>query len=105
MTSWRGHLARIKDAGGEILACSVDSVPTLQVFSATLNVLPFPVASDWMREVSRAYGVYHESGGYSLRSVFVIRPDGTVAYENRAFSARDAQHYEEALAALEASAG
>lgn len=58
-----------------------------------------------MRDVSKSYGVYHQTGGYSLRSVFVIGPDGTVAYENRAFSARDPHHYEEALEALEALVG
>ncbi len=45
--------------------------------------IPFPLLSDFNKEVSRSYGVLDESGplrGVSRRSVFVIRRDGTVSY-------------------------
>jgi peroxiredoxin len=88
---------RLQAAGAELLACSVDAVPSLAKFAETLGGLPYPLASDWKRTVSRDYGVFNEDGGYAQRSTFVIGPDGTVVYENRAFSAGDPSHYEAVL--------
>ena len=79
---------------------SVDMVPSLNAFCEKLGGLPFPIASDWRRAVSRDYGVLNEEGGFAARSTFVIAPDGTVAYENRAFSATDEAHYEAVIEAL-----
>lgn len=92
---------RIRAAGAEILACSTDSVFTERVFAASLGGLPFPVASDFGRTVTAAYGVLRPEG-YAIRSVFVIDEAGTVVYENPAFQANNPAHYEEALAALSA---
>lgn len=94
---------RIQEAGAELLACSTDSVHTARVFAASLGTLPFPVASDWMREVSKAYGVLQSDRGYATRSVFVIDEQGRVIFENPAFSATNTQHYEETVAALDIS--
>ncbi len=47
--------------------------------------LPFPVLSDFNKDVSRTYGVLHEDlmglKGVSKRSAFVIGSDGTVLYD------------------------
>jgi peroxiredoxin len=79
---------------------SVDAVPSLNVFKEKLGGLPFPVASDWHRTVSRDYGVFNEEGGYATRATFVIGPDGTVTYENRQFGAGNPADYEAAIEAL-----
>jgi peroxiredoxin Q/BCP len=79
---------------------SVDMVPSLSAFREKLGGLPFPIASDWRRTVSRDYGVLNEEQGFATRSTFVIGPDGTVSYENRNFSATDAAHYEAVIEAL-----
>lgn len=45
--------------------------------------IPFPLLSDFNKEVSRGYGVLGNSGqwrGVARRAVFVIRRDGTVSY-------------------------
>ncbi len=75
----------------------MDAVPSLAKFAETLGGLPFPLASDWKRAISREYGVFNEEGGYANRSTFVVSPDGTVVHENRAFSAGDPAHYEAVL--------
>jgi peroxiredoxin (alkyl hydroperoxide reductase subunit C) len=90
----------VQARGAEILAVSTDSVYTLGVFQAALGGLPFPLGSDWMRDVSRAYGVLIENQGIARRSVFVIDPDGRIVYENREFQAGNTAHYQAALAAL-----
>jgi peroxiredoxin len=72
----------------------------LAKFAETLGGLPYPLASDWKRTVSRAYGVFNEDGGYAQRSTFVIGSDGTVVYENRRFSAGDPSHYEAVVDAV-----
>lgn len=92
---------RIQEAGADLLACSTDSVHTARVFSASLGTLPFPIASDWMRQASKDYGVLQPDRGYATRSVFIIDGQGRVIFENPAFSATNIQHYEQAVAALE----
>lgn len=91
---------RLRAHGAELLACSVDAVPSLAKFAESLGGLPYPLASDWKRTVSRDFGVFHEDGGYALRATFVIGPDGRVVYENRAFSAGDPTHYEAVVDAV-----
>ena len=40
--------------------------------------MQFPLLSDFKREVSRAYGVLNEEGGYSNRVTFVIDKEGVI---------------------------
>jgi peroxiredoxin len=79
---------------------STDSVFTLRVFEASLGGLPFRLGSDWMRDVSRTYGVLVEEQGFARRSTFVIDGDGRLIFENREFAANNAAHYEAVLEAL-----
>jgi len=69
--------------GVSVLGVSVDSPFVTDKFRTDENV-PFPILSDFNKEVSRAYGVLHEDliglHGVSKRSVFVIDTDGSIAY-------------------------
>jgi peroxiredoxin len=93
-------MSRIEEKGAQLVAASCDSPFTLRVFSASLGGLPFPVASDWMRENARAYGVLEETHGISRRSTFVIDSEGALVYANRAFEPGNPEHYEAVLMAL-----
>lgn len=67
----------------KIFGISVDSPFVTDRFRQDEKI-PFPILSDFNKDVSRQYGVLHEElkglRGVSKRSAFVIDPSGTVAY-------------------------
>ena len=62
----------------QVLCISVDSFAAQKEF-ARQNGVTFPLLSDFRREVSRAYGVLNEEGGYSNRATFVIDKEGKIS--------------------------
>ena len=74
---WEGLDARV-------LGISVDSPFVTDRFHKEQNI-PFPILSDFNREVASSYGVLHEDlkglKGVAKRSAFVIDADGKVAYQ------------------------
>lgn len=79
---------------------SLDQVFALNVFSASLGGLPFPLAGDWRREVVPRYGVLDPEHVVARRSTFVVAPDGHIRYANPAFAAGNQAHYDAVIAAL-----
>jgi peroxiredoxin len=84
MCAMRDDISAYEAAGVQILAISVDSVYTLAQYKRKYK-LPFPLLSDFNKEVSRAYGALHESfslsmRGVSMRAGFVIDNKGTLRY-------------------------
>ena len=65
----------------ELLGISVDGVWCHAAFARDRK-LRFPLLSDFepKGEVARAYGVYRPSGGITERALFVVDPDGDVAW-------------------------
>ena len=74
---WRG-------LGARVFGISVDSPFVTDRFRQVENI-PFPILSDFNREVSSLYGVLYEDffglRGVAKRSVFVIDRTGTVVYD------------------------
>lgn len=68
----------------------------------------FPLLSDfWPHgEVSRAYGVFDEAGGFAVRGTFLLDRDGTLVWSEvkGAGERRDFDDYRAALAELRATA-
>lgn len=80
----RDNLQTYADLNAEILAVSVDSPFTLAKFKAEQN-LPFPLLSDFNKDVSDAYGALYENfvmnmKGVSKRAAFVIDENGRIKY-------------------------
>ncbi len=75
---------RWKGLNTRVFGISVDSPFATDRFRQAEGI-PFPILSDFNRDVSRAYGVLHDEfrglREISKRSVFVIARDGTVAYD------------------------
>lgn len=67
------------------------------MFKESLGGLPYQLGADWMREVSKAYGIYNADGGYAKRSVFVLDRDHRLVFQNVAFKAGNREHYDEVL--------
>ncbi|KAB7730398.1 redoxin domain-containing protein [Rudanella paleaurantiibacter] len=80
----RDNIATYQNLNAEILAVSVDSPFTLARFKEEQN-LPFPLLSDFNKEVSAAYGSLYDTfvfgmKGVSKRSAFVIDKNGTIQH-------------------------
>lgn len=91
--------------GGDVVVVgiSADSLSTHRRFAASLG-LPFRLLSDPDQAVARKYGSRDDSG-FPRRTVFVVGPDGRVAYRNMKFNALDPRHYAELGSAVRAARG
>jgi alkyl hydroperoxide reductase subunit AhpC len=75
-----------KEAGCEILGCSVDSQFSHLAWAQKprkeggIGRLSFPLLADIKKDIGRHYGVLLESG-ITLRGLFLINPQGMVQYE------------------------
>lgn len=83
MCSVRDTLGQFTELNADVFGISVDSPFTLEVMSKKENI-PFPLLSDFNKEVSLAYDVLYEDllglRGVSKRSAFVINPEGVICY-------------------------
>ncbi|MSR28042.1 MAG: redoxin domain-containing protein [Phycisphaerales bacterium] len=83
MCHFRDTWAVWQGLGCKAFAISVDSPFTVDKFRE-LERIPFPVLSDFNKDVSRLYGALHEElmglKGVSKRSAFVIDATGVVRY-------------------------
>jgi peroxiredoxin len=62
-----------------LLAISVDPVPRSRALAEELR-LPFPLLADEDVTVTHAYGVFDEDNDVAWPAIFVVAPDGTVAW-------------------------
>ena len=81
--SVRDNLKIYNSLNAKVLAISVDSLYSLREFKRRNN-LPYPLLSDFNKEVSRQFGVldddYFGMKGVSKRSAFIINQDMVVEY-------------------------
>ena len=79
----RDHWDVWGDLDATVLGVSVDSPFTVKAWANDMGV-PFPVLSDFNKDVVQAYGVMHEDWwglkGVGQRSVFVIDGDQKITY-------------------------
>jgi peroxiredoxin len=101
----RDDIATYSGLNAEILGISVDSIFTLGKFKAEQN-LPFPLLSDFNKDISQAYGAFYETfvfgmQGVSRRAAFVVDKDGIVQYAEVLESAGDLPNFEAVKSTLE----
>ncbi len=94
----RDNFGFYEGANAQVLAISVDSPFTLAKFKAENNY-PFPVLSDFNKEVSKRYGALYEEFVFNLRGVskraaFVIDEQGVIEYAEVLESAGDLPNFE-----------
>ena len=100
----RDNIATYSNLNAEVVGVSVDSPFTLAKFKEEQK-LPFPLLSDFNKNVSRAYGAFYEEfvlgmKGVSKRSAFVIDKEGVIQYAEVLESAGDLPNFEAVKAAL-----
>jgi peroxiredoxin Q/BCP len=86
-----------------VVGINTDSLATHNRFAARLG-LPFRLLTDPDQKIARKYGS-RDNSGYPRRTVFVVGPDGRVAYRNMRFDANDPDHYSELGSAVRAARG
>lgn len=83
MCAMRDDWRQYEGLGARVFGISVDSPFVTDKFRQDEKI-PFPILSDFNKDVSRKYGVLHEDlmglKGVSKRSAFVIGADGKVKY-------------------------
>ena len=81
LSQYQESLPEFELFGARLIGLSVDSVWSHQTFAQKLG-LTFPLLSDFepKGKVARAYGVYSEEAGTSERALFVIDPQGSIAW-------------------------
>ena len=81
ITGFSERAKEFKDEGAEILAVSVDSEYSHQVWiNGELGKINFPLASDITKKASSDYGVLIEDEGIALRGLFIINPESIIKY-------------------------
>lgn len=100
----RDNIGTYKGLDAEILGISVDSVFTLAKFRQEQN-LPFPLLSDFNKEVSEAYGALYKEfvlgmRGVSKRAAFVVDKEGKIVYAEVLEEAGNMPDFEKIKAAL-----
>jgi len=84
MGVFRDRWDEFGELGARVFGISVDSPFVTRTFRDEEGI-PFPVLSDFNREVSRTYDVLHEEllglEGVAKRAVFVVDGNGRVVYD------------------------
>ena len=96
MRAYRDQYAELFNAGREVvlIAISADPVDTLAAWARD-EEFPFLMASDSATVVGRAYGALAGRPGMTNRNLFVVGPDGTIAFRAVPFREIDPTAYAE----------
>lgn len=104
MCTFRDTLGRMGGPKMSVFGVSVDTFWTLKAYRSE-HRLPFPLPSDFNKDVIRQYGVFNENmiglKGIAKRAVFLIDRGGTVRYKEVVEDARNEPDYEKLAKAIE----
>ena len=81
ITQFRDRLKEFKNAGAEVLGCSIDSVHAHKRWiKEDLKDLGYPLLGDVTKRVARDFGVLLENQGIATRGTFIIDPEQKIQY-------------------------
>ena len=100
--SYNDNLHALSDTGAQVLGISPQSIESHDSFHKNHGPFSFPLLADPGKEVGERYGVLGPLGFYR-RSIFVVAPDGTIAYAHRSITSLSYQPVPEILAAVHAA--
>ncbi len=78
MTAYQAGIAKFTEAGAQVIGITTDNLPSQSYWAKEVLKLSFPLGSDFMRSVSKSYGVLIEQSGIANRASFVIDSDGII---------------------------
>jgi peroxiredoxin Q/BCP len=106
MNAYRDQYAQLFRNGRNVVLIAISADPdTMQQSWARDSEFPFLFASDSNTAVGRMYGALASRPGMTNRNLFVVGPDGKIAYRAVPFREVDPTAYTELGAAIERIAG
>ena len=102
MHAYRDQYAQLfHDGRGVVLiGISVDNADTLAAWQRD-DEFPFLFASDTGGVIGKTYGARNPKYGLDNRNLFVVGPDGKIAYTMAPFQEIDPQSYKDLAAAID----
>ncbi|MEW6128279.1 MAG: redoxin domain-containing protein [Acidobacteriota bacterium] len=81
--SYEADLSRFAEYDTEVVAISVDSVPTHSAWAKSLGGISYDILADFEPKgaVAQEYGAYIGDKGFSERALFVVDKEGKIAYK------------------------
>ncbi len=96
MHAYRDQYAQLFNAGRNVVLIAISAdAPDVLASWAKDDEFPFLMASDADLEVGRMYGALSPRGPLTNRNLFVVGPDGKIAYRAVPFREIDPAAYEE----------
>jgi peroxiredoxin len=96
MNAYRDQYAQLFHGGRNVVLIAISAdADTMQQSWARDSEFPFLFASDTNTAVGRAYGALASRPGVTNRNLFVVGPDGRIAYRAVPFREIDPQAYTE----------
>ena len=102
MNAYRDQYAKLFKNGRGVVLIAISADPDTALASwARDSEFPFLFASDSGTKVAQRYGALADRPGLTNRNLFVVGPDGKVAYRATPFREVDASAYTELDAAVD----
>ncbi len=102
MNAYRDQYAKLFKNGRGVVLIAISADPDTALASwARDSDFPFLFASDTGTAVARRYGALAERAGMTNRNLFVVGPDGRIAYRATPFREVDPTAYKELGAVLD----
>ena len=96
MHAYRDQYAQIFNGGRDVVLIAISADPIEELASwARDDEFPFLMATDEGLEVARRYGALANMPGLTNRNLFVVGPDGRIAYRAVPFREIDPTPYTE----------
>ena len=101
MNAYRDQYAQLFKDGRNVVLIGISADPdTMQASWMRDSEFPFLMASDSGSVVGKMYGAYSVQGAVDNRNLFVVGPDGKIAYRTTPFRQSDPTAYTELGAAI-----
>ncbi|HWN18634.1 MAG TPA: redoxin domain-containing protein [Gemmatimonadales bacterium] len=102
MNAYRDQYAKLFKNGRNVVLIAISADPDTALASwARDSEFPFLFASDTGTAVARRYGALADRAGLTNRNLFVVGPDGRIAYRATPFQEVDPSAYTELGTAIE----
>jgi peroxiredoxin len=88
LKAYQADIAKFEANGTQVVGVSVDSPAANKVFAEQIGV-KFPLLSDFMRTVSKDYGILNNEKGFANRATFVIDKNGIIQHIDKDNAAID----------------
>src|SRR3954471_18656612 len=99
LNAYTDDIDEFRALDAQILGLSPDDIESHEGFAENQGGFGFPLLADVGKEVAEAYGVLGPMGFYR-RCIFVVDPEGEVAYVHRGFAGSTFRQTPELLAAV-----